>query len=119
LTCRPPRLRIGPLARQREGVQRRRHQRQQGGIDQIGAAPAMGVEQHAGGGPARGRGEPADEGEHRDRPPRGRAENAAERGEGGVIERGRHGDADHDPGGEIGNPVRGEHQRDEAGCPCQ
>src|SRR5262245_166014 len=52
-------------------------------------------------GPAHRRGEAAGKGERRDRPPRGGAEDATERGEGWIVEGRSGGDADEQPDREV------------------
>jgi hypothetical protein len=61
-----PRIGIGAPARQREGMQRRGDERQHGGIDQIGAAPARNLDQQVGDRPAHRGGEAAGERDRRD-----------------------------------------------------
>src|SRR5262249_61150801 len=84
-------------ARQCEGVQRRRDQSKQRGIDEIGATPSHGLDQNMGRGPAHRRGEAPGKGERRDRPPRGGAEDATERGKGWIVEGRSGGDTEQQP----------------------
>src|SRR5262245_59999143 len=67
-------------------------------------------------GPARRRGEAPGKGERRDRPPRGSAEDATERGKGWIVEGRSGGDAEQQPdrevsGGMIGVDEQGEAER--------
>src|SRR5262249_60072894 len=98
------------------GVQGRRDQSKERGIDEIGAAPSHGLEQNMGRGPARRRGEAPGKGERRDRPPRGSAEDATERGKGWIVEGRSGGDAEQQPdrevsGGMIGVDEQGQAER--------
>src|SRR6516225_6419705 len=98
---------VGARARQREGVQRRRDQSKQRGVDEIGAAPAHSLEQNMGRGPAHRRGEAARKRERRDRPPRGGAEDATERGKGRIVKGRSGGDAEQQPDREISGGMIG------------
>ena len=106
----------GARARQGKCMQRRRHECQQCRIHEIGALPAERLEQRVGGGPAHRRGEAAGKREHRDRLARLGAEDAPERRERRIVERGRHGGAEQHPHGEIGDRVARDGEPDESGC---
>src|SRR5262249_59386837 len=100
---------VGARARQREGVQRRRDQSKQRGVDEIGAVPSHRLEQNMGRGPAHRRGEAAGKRERRDRSPRGGAEDTTERGKGRIVKGRSGGDAEQQPDREIsGGRVGGE-----------
>ena len=105
----------GAAARQGECVQRRTDENEQRRIDEIAAAPADRLDQEVRRRPADRRGEAARERQHRDRLPRRGAEDAAERGEGRIVERRREPQPEHDPDRKIGERMIGVSDRDEAG----
>ena len=97
----------GARARQCERVQRGGDDGKQSGVDEIGAAPADRLEQHVGHRPAHRRGKASGQGQHRDRAPGSRAEDAAERGKGGIVEARRDGHAQQHPDRKVGDRMRG------------
>ena len=105
---------LGARARQREGMQWSRHEGEQSGVDQVGRAPADRADQQMSDRPAHRRGEAARKRQRGDRMARARAEDASQRGEGRIIEGGRHGGPEHHPHREVGERVIGMDQRDEA-----
>lgn len=84
--------------RDREQDQRQRDREMPGGIDEAGRSPTEALDQERRQRPADGRGEPAPQGQRRDGRPRLLAVQPAEGREGGVIEAGAHGGAEHEPG---------------------
>ncbi len=107
-------LHLEAVARQRQRMQRRRDEGEQAGINEIGAAPADAVEQKMRRRPAHRRGKAAGQRERGDRPPRRGAENAAERGEGGIVEVCRHRNAEHHPHANISGRACRMHDEEEA-----
>ena len=107
------RVRLGALARQHEGEQRRRHEGEQTGMDEIGPAPADGLDQRLGQRPADRRGEPAGESQRGDRRAGAGAKNAAERGEGGIVKRRGDRGAEQYPDPKIGSGMAGSRQQDQ------
>ena len=107
--------RCDPGAAQGEPMEGDGHEQQSHGQDQVRVTPSHGPGQGGGDGREDGAGQAAGEGERGQRPDAARTVPAGECGEGGLVERRRHGDPGDDPAGSEHHQVGGSRDGDESG----